>query len=102
MTMQTILRPTGGDVYDIAYDATTGGVKNATAFTESKIRISPTTDCYIKFGGSTVTVSATSYDMRLAAGGDYDLDTGGAGYVAIIRQSADGTAYINQWTHKAL
>lgn len=102
MTMQTVLRPTGGSTYDVDYDATTGGVKNATAFTESVIRISPTTDCFIKFGGSTVTVSSSDYDMRLKADGDYDLETGGAGYVAIIRQTTDGTAYINQWTHKAL
>lgn len=102
MTMQTILRPYGGSTYDVAYDATTGGVKNLTAFTESKIRIKPTTDCYIKFGGSTVTVSSSSYDMHLTGGNEYDLATGGAGYIAIIRVSEDGTAYINQWTHRTL
>lgn len=102
MTMQTVLRPYGGSTYDVAYDATAGGVKNATAFTESAIRIKPTTDCYIKFGGSAVTVSSSDYDMHLTGGTEYDLSTGGSGYVAIIRVSNNGTAYINQWTHKAL
>lgn len=102
MTMQTVLRPYGGNTYAISYDNTSGGVKNSSAFTEARIRIKPTTDCYIKFGGSAVTVSASDYDMHLTGGTEYDLSTGGAGYVAVIRASTDGTAYINQWTHKAL
>lgn len=102
MTMQTILRPVGGSTYDVAFDGTTGGIRNSTPFTKNKIRIYPTEACYIKFGGSTVTVSATDYDMYLPADIPADLSTGGAGYVAILRETTSGTAFINQWTHEAL
>lgn len=98
MTMQTILKPRNGQ--SVAFDATVGGVKNSVKFASPQIGIYTTEDCYLKFGDSDVTVSSSSYDIRIPAGVHKDLETGGYGYAAIIRQSASGTAYINEWTSR--
>jgi hypothetical protein len=98
MTQQTILRARNGQ--SVAFDSTEGGVKNTVKLASPQIGIFTTEDCYVKFGGDTVTVSSGSYDIRIPSGARVDLETGGHGYVAIIRDTADGTAYINEWTHR--
>jgi len=100
MTMQTILRPLSGQ--SVSFDGTSGGAKNSTSFKNSNISVEVTSAAYLKFGGSSVTVSSSDYDIRLSSGIRYDLSTGGATHCAIIQDSSSGTAYINEWTHKAL
>ena len=98
MTMQTILKPRNGQ--SVSFDDTEGGVKNSVKLASPQIGVYVTQDCYLKFGGSDVTVASDDYDIFLPLGTKEDLETGGHGYVAIIRATADGTAYINEWTHR--
>lgn len=103
MTMRTILRPVRGNAFEIAFTAATGGVKNATPFLNSAIGIEVTHVCYIKFGKSDVTVSASDYDIRLTPNKTYEFDTGGATHIAILKASSDnGTAYINEYTRTTI
>lgn len=100
MTMQTVMRPLNGQT--ISYDNTSGGVNNSTAFTNPTVRVKTTSDAYIKFGAIDVNVSSSDYDIHLSANTEYDFSTGGAAGCSIIQDSASGTAYISEWTHKAI
>lgn len=95
MTMQTILKPRNGRT--VAFDDTAGGAKNSVKFLSPQVGIYTTQDCYIKFGGSDVTVSSSDHDRMIPAEAMVDMETGGHGYVAIIRVSTNGTAYINEY-----
>lgn len=102
MTMQTTLRPINSHEVSVSGTA----AENSTAFTNPTITIYCDTVCYIKFGADdTVTATTTAgsgYDMRIPASQLVDVSTGGAPYVSIILDSGSDTAYINEWTHKAL
>jgi hypothetical protein len=100
MTMETILRPVNGSSHDISVSGTTA--RTTVNFTNTAIGFYCATAAYIKFGGSDVEVSTSSYDMFIPAGVRVDLKTGGAGYVAVILASGTDMAYINEWTEKQL
>ena len=100
MTIQSTLRPINGQ--KVAASGTTA--RTATAFENNDIGIYCATDCYIKFGDSTVTATTTDggYDMLVAAGSRQDVRNGGASHVAVILASGSDTVYINEWTKKVV
>lgn len=100
MTTQTVLRPLNGQTVSVSGTSAV----NSTKLTSANITVKCDTACFIKFGDSDVeaTTSDGGYDKHLSAGAEYDLATGGAGYIAIILASGTDTAYINEWTHKAI
>lgn len=102
MTMKTTLRPTVS--HEISVSGT--AAENATAFTNTDISVFCTTACYIKLGAddtvTATTTAGTGYDKYIPANTLVDINTGGAPYISIILASGSDTAYINEWTHKAL
>jgi hypothetical protein len=95
MVMQTVKRlKTGGGM---SIDIDDSSAKNSVALSKAKaVSLYSTTDCYIKFGGDTVTVSDSSYDFFLPAFMMRDFENTNP-YIAVIRDSADGTLYIGQY-----
>jgi hypothetical protein len=69
--------------------------RNTTAISSDTVTVHASADVYFKAGTSTVTVSASDYDMHLAAGTYIELVMNGHTHVAAIRVSADGVFYIN-------
>lgn len=98
MTMQTILRPIDGSTYDLSISTSSA---RTPALTRDDVRIHCTVDSYVKIGGSDVVASASDYDIFVPADISYDFSTGGGKYIAVLGTDA-GTAYINQWTNRAL
>ena len=99
MTMQTILRPLRGSTLDASVSTTHAVVG---PFLESKLGFYSDVACYIKFGvDNTVVASAADYDIYVPAATVRDIASGGAKYASVLG-AGSGTAYINEWTAKAL
>jgi len=99
MSMDFTFKPENGQTIG----ASTTLARNSIAFTRDEVCIySETSDFYLKFGASDGTVTTTSggYDKRCLAGKEYELNTGGHQYVAVILASGTDTIHVNQWTKK--
>ena len=102
MTTETILRPAVS--HEISVSGT--AAENSTKFKNSDLRINCASTCYIKLGYedtvTATTTAGTGYDLRIPASETVDINTGGAGYISIILDSGSDTAYITEWSDKAL
>ena len=101
MTMQTVKKPVNS--HEISASTTTA--RNSTALKNANIHFYCSSAAYVKFGDSTVTATTTpgtGYDKYITAGVEVDLATGGATHIAVILGSGSATAYVHEWTHKAL
>lgn len=97
MTIQSTLTPINGD--DLQLSVSTSSARTG-PFTENDVSFYCATECWIKFGDSTVTASTSSYDIMVPALTMLDMRNGGNSYMAVISSGSD-TAYINEWTKKA-
>lgn len=97
MSLEIILSPINGQTIS----ASTTSARNSTAFKRDEINVYSSSEMYIKFGDSTVTVAATAgnYDMYLPAG-SRDLNTRGKTHMAVILVSGTATVHVNEWTKK--
>lgn len=77
---------------NLSFTAASSAAKDAGVCGQNRgvLVVTPTQNCYIRFGGSDVT-AATSSDLRLVAGKLYCFEFNAATrYFRVIRQSADG------------
>jgi hypothetical protein len=98
MTTRSTMRPQRGSNLELSVSGTSARV----ALQAPTIGIYCETACYVKFGGDSVAAATNDYHIYVPAGQSRDIDTGGAGYVAVILASGSDTAYINEWVTTTL
>lgn len=71
-----------------------GTTARSAALTTGIVRLTPSADCFVKFGSSSVTAATT--DHFLVGGMPYDFEYGTSTNVAVITSGGTGTLYISE------
>jgi hypothetical protein len=91
VAVQGALHPKGTTA--IAYTGTHG--VNAVVFACEIVRLYSTTDCYVKFGSTSV-VAATNADMFMKAYSPEYFSMRGDGWISAIQDSSGGSLYVTE------
>lgn len=84
--------PKNGSAKETDYTDTSSNIE-----IDSKcITVYPTTNCYLKFGDSTVTVASDDYDIFVNGTERLAFSIGDNTHVAVIRETSNGTIYISE------
>lgn len=90
------MKPVKGSVYEFDYTATAGV---SPEITEQAVRLTCTSDAFVKIGETdAVVASAENYDFRAASDNSYDIKLFETDkYISVVQSSTSGTAYLHGW-----